>query len=113
MTTNRTITTPFPELADFDGGDYEFCVDISVDRQDIRRGPDGDLLADRQEPFFGTYEMAAGRLGGRWSLMVSPTTTDEFGDIQNAGPPVVDLRDQTAGPDPLALLRALLTGGGA
>ena len=42
--------------------------------------------------------------------MVSPPTTDEVGDIQTAGPPVVDLCDQTEGPDPLALLRALLTG---
>ena len=45
--------------------------------------------------------------------MVSPTTTDEVGDIQTAEPPVVDLCDQTEGPDPLALLRALLSGGRA
>jgi hypothetical protein len=45
--------------------------------------------------------------------MVSPTTTDQFGDIQNAGAPLVDRRDQTDGADPLALLRALLSGGSA
>jgi hypothetical protein len=111
MTESQATNTPFPELADSDGGDYEFCVDISVDRQDIRCGPDGDLLPDRQAPFFGTYEIAAGRRDGRWHLMISPTTTDEFGDIENAGPPLVDLRGQTEGPDPLSLLRAFLTGG--
>ena len=109
MTKNQT-TSPFRELADLDGGDYTLSIDISIDRQDDRLGPDGHWALDRQEPFYGTYEIAAGRRDGRWYLMVSPTTTDEVGDIQTAGPPVVDLRDQTEGPDPLALLRALLTG---
>jgi hypothetical protein len=47
------------------------------------------------------------------TLLVSPTTTVQHGDIQNAGPPVVDLSDQTEGSNPLSLLRALLTGRGA
>ena len=109
MTTNQT-TSAFPELADLDGGDYTLSIDISIDRQDDRRSLDGLFLPDGQAPFYGAYEIAAGRRDGRWYLMVSPTTTDEVGDIQTAGPPVVDLRDQTEGPDPLALLRALLTG---
>ena len=101
--TDTTNHAPFAELADT-GGDYTLSFDLRVDFEDDRRGP------DRREPFIGSFEIAAGRCDGRWYLMVSPTTTDEYGDIQNAGAPVVDLRDQTADPDPRALLRALLTG---
>jgi hypothetical protein len=45
-------------------------------------------------------------------LRVSPWNGRLEEDVLT-GPPVVDLREQTEGPDPLALLRALLTGGGA
>jgi hypothetical protein len=58
------------------------------------------------------YSIDAGRVDGAWSLRVSPWNGRLEEDVLT-GPPVVDLREQTEGPDPLALLRALLTGGGA
>ena len=111
MTTDQT-TPPFPGLADL-GGDYTLCIDIDIDRQDDRRGADGTWVPDQREPFIASYELAAGRMAGRWFLTVSPTSTDQHGGVQTAGPPVVDLRDQAGYPDPLTFLRALLSGGQA
>jgi len=112
MTTEQTDTTgtPFAELAVPDTGDYTVTCFISIDRQDERRGPDGHFVPDQGPPFYGAFCVEAGRESGVWSLRVSPWSGEFESDNVLTGPPVVYLTDQTDGPDPLALLRALLTG---
>ena len=73
-------------------------------------GADGRLHPAVMPPFYGEYCIEAGRSRGAWSLRVSPWTGSLTDDDVLSGPQVVDLRDQTDGPAPLSLLRALLSG---
>ena len=107
---HQSATDPFAALIPDAAGDYTLTIDLTVNREDDRRGPDGHWAPDRRESFDGRYAVAAGREAGRWYLVVTPTDLDADGDVVNTGPAVVDLRDQTDGTDPLTHLRALLTG---
>jgi hypothetical protein len=57
------------------------------------------------------YLVSGGRVGGAWDLTIKRILVDDsiYGnDIE--GPTVVDVRGQTSGPEPLALLHAALGG---
>jgi hypothetical protein len=97
-------STPFPELEDA-GDIYDLCVFLTVI---LSRDP-GDGVADAPGKI-REYCIESGRNRGAWHLRVSPWNGSLTDDDVLTGPPVVDRRDQTEGPDPLALLRALLTG---
>jgi hypothetical protein len=98
---------PFPEFADLDGA-YDLSVWLTFNLVRYPSGVVVDVPDETRE-----YCMEAGRHHGAWHLRVSPWTGSLTDDDVLAGPPVVDLRDQSEGPDPLTLLRALLSGRGA
>jgi hypothetical protein len=104
MTTNQT-TAPFPELEAAGDGTYDLCVWLTFN---CVRYAGSATLAGSDE--MREYCIESGRSRGGWHLRVSPWNGSLTDDDVLTGPPVVDLRDQTEGPDPLALLRALLTG---
>jgi hypothetical protein len=104
MTTNQT-TAPFPELEAAGDGTYDLCVWLTFN---CVRYADSATLAGSDE--MREYCIESGRSRGGWHLRVSPWNGSLTDDDVLTGPPVVDLRDQTEGPDPLTLLRALLTG---
>jgi hypothetical protein len=108
MTTNQP-TAPFPELADQGSTDvYDLTAFLTVN---VARPPSGAGTDPSNET--REYCIESGRTRGAWHLRVSPWSGSMTDDDVLTGPPMVDLRGQTAGSDPLALLRALLTGGGA
>jgi len=107
MPTDQTAA-PFPELAAAGDDAYDLSVWMTITLNRYPGGTMVDVPAETRE-----YCIEAGRSHGAWSLRVSPWTGSMTDDDVLAGPPIVDLRDQTAGPDPLALLRALLSGGRA
>jgi len=101
-------TAAFPELEAAGDDAYDLSVWLTFT---LNRYPAGDIGAESIEERQLCIE--AGRNHGAWSLRVSPWTGSLTDDDLLAGPPVVDLRGQVEGPDPLTLLRALLTGGRA
>jgi hypothetical protein len=105
MTTNQTAA-PFPELEAAGDGTDDLCFWLTFNCVHYAGGAE---LAGSDEMREYCIESARSR-GGAWHLRVSPWNGSLTDDDVLTGPPVVDLRDQTAGPDPLALLRALLTG---
>ena len=102
---------PFGDLVPDEGGDYTLTVWLRFDRQDDRRDGDEHFAPDNLAPFIGSYCLEAACDDGAWRLRVSPWTGDYRDD--NQGPPLVDLRDQAGGTDPLTALWMLLTGGSA
>jgi hypothetical protein len=103
---------PFADLVPDASGDYTLTVWIDFDRQDDRHGGDGLFAPDNLAPFIGSYCVEAGRDDGAWRLRVSRWRGhDEDGALKD--PPLVDLRDQTTGTDPLRALWLLLSGGSA
>ena len=102
MTTNQP-TAPFPELAAAGDDGYDLSVWLTFT---LNRYPAGVVAAESVEDRQLCIE--AGRSDGRWQLRVSPWTGSLPDEDVLAEPPIVDLRDQTEGPDPLTLLRALL-----
>ena len=97
---------PFPELAD-PPADYEMNIWIDFTYNNYERTEDGEWLP----VVCGDYVLACGRENGRWRMSVSPKIGEEDDGCDIKLPPVLDVRDQIAGADPLALLRALLSGG--
>jgi hypothetical protein len=61
----------------------------------------------------GDSMLGGGRQDGRWSLHVCEKLGEDADGLPIAGETVLDLDGQDAGPDQLALLRALLSGGTA
>jgi hypothetical protein len=96
---------PFPKFEIEADDAYDLNVWMTVI---LNRYPAGVIGAESIEERQLCIE--AGRSNGAWSLRVSPWTGSLTDDDVLAGPPAVDLRRQTEGPDPLAVLRALLTG---
>jgi hypothetical protein len=107
MTTNQT-TAPFPELEAAGDDAYDLCVWLTVNCVRYPGGVVADMVNETRE-----LCVESGRNRGAWSLRVSPWTGSMTDDDVCLDPTLVNLRDQTDGPDPLALLRALLTGGSA
>jgi hypothetical protein len=105
MTTDQTTAAPFPELDDAGDGTYDLCVFLTVI---LSRYP-GNGVADAPGEI-REYCIESGRSRSGWHLRVSPWNGSLTDDDVLTGPPVVDRRDQTEGPDPLTLLRTLLTG---
>jgi hypothetical protein len=101
-------SAPFPELEASSDDTYDLCVWLTFNVVRYPSGAVADIVNETRE-----YCIESGRNRGAWSLRVSPWNGSLTDDDVLAGPPVVDLRGQTDGPDPLALLRALLTGGRA
>lgn len=95
-----------------DGGDYTLTVYLSIDRQDDRHDADGMFRLENHPPFFRRFCIEAGRKDGAWRLRVLPWDGDHHDDMLGE-PPVLELSDQREGEDPLMLLRALLSVGGA
>ena len=106
MPTDQT-TAPFGELTDLDDT-YDLCIWMTFN---LVRYAGGAVVAGSDE--MREYCIESGRNNGAWHLRVSPWNGSLTDDDVLTGPPVVDLRSQTEGPDPLSLLRALLTGRGA
>jgi hypothetical protein len=97
-------SVPLAELAS-DAGDYDLSIWLSVNLDRYPQGIAGDVPPTVSRDFV----LEACRSDGAWNLRVSPWDGSiEDGDV--SGPPVVELRDQTAGADPFTLLRALLSG---
>jgi hypothetical protein len=97
---------PFAEFAD-PAGDYELSVWVRFAVNDYTDG-----IAE-QRIVAGRCVLDCGREGGRWR----PRATETFADIpeedSDYGVRLLDLSGQDASPDPLTLLRALLSGGTA
>jgi hypothetical protein len=104
-TIDQTTTGPFPELEDTGDGTYDLCVWLTVN---VARPPSGAGTDPSNETRQFCIESSRSR--GGWHLRVSPWNGSLTDDDVLTGPPVVDRRDQTEGPDPLTLLRTLLTG---
>ncbi len=108
-----TATVPtFADLIPDAAGDYTATIWVDFDRQDDRRGGDGLFAPDNLAPLFGNYCVEAGREDGAWRLRVSRYwgfDTEDGDTIKD--PPIVNLRGQTTGTDPLTALWALLSGG--
>ena len=85
---------------------YDLTVFLSVD---VVRYP-GDIVDADMQSTSRDYCIEAGCMHCAWSLRLSPWNGSLEGDDVLTGPPLVDLKDQTTGPDPLTLLRALLAG---
>ena len=107
MTTKQT-TAPFPELAAGGNDAYDLSVWLTFT---VNHYP-GSAVAN-QSVEERQLCIEAGRSDGAWHLRVSPWTGSLTDDDVLAGPPAVDLHHQSEEPDPLALLRALLSGGSA
>jgi hypothetical protein len=105
MTTDQTTTGPFPEIEDAGDGTCDLCVWLTFNC--VRYAGSATLAG---WDAMVEYCIESGRGPGGWHLRVSPWNGSLTDDDVLTGPPVVDLRDQTEGPDPLTLLRALLTG---
>ena len=86
---------------DADGRDYELTVRLTVEL-DQTHVPGGTGQVG------GEYLLMAGRTDGVWRLAVHERVSDDV--MTELGPVVVDLHGQREGPDPLTLLRTLLTG---
>jgi hypothetical protein len=111
MPTDQT-TAPFPELA-ATGDTYDLCVWLTFTLNRFPAGVGGsaepipvatELVEERQ------LCIESGGTRGAWHLRVSPWSGSLTDDDVLTGPPIVALDDQRDGPDPLTLLRALLTG---
>jgi hypothetical protein len=100
-----TTATPFAALAAGGDDSYDLSVWMHVI---VNRYPGGVVAAELGVS--RDYCIEAGRNHGAWSLRVSPWNGEMEGDDVLTGPPLVALRDQIEGADPLARLRALLTG---
>ncbi len=104
---------PFADLIPDETGDYTLTIFLGFNRNDDRRDAGGHFVVSPDHyrgSMAGNYCIEAGRRGGAWRLRVSPWT-GEFGDDGDIlGEPIVDLRDQTDGTDPLTALYQLLTG---
>jgi hypothetical protein len=88
-----------------DAGDiYDLCVWLHVA---FDRYPGG--VFDGRDAVLGAYCIEAGRGPDEAHLTVSPWNGD-LEAVHVTGDPLIDLRDPTGSLDPLALLRALLTG---
>src|SRR3712207_917812 len=97
---------PLPELDDDDDGGYDLTVFLTVS---LDRYP-GGIVDAAMQPTPRDYCVETGRMDGRWHLRVSPWSGSLQGDDVRTGPPVVDLRDQHDGRDPLTALIGLLSG---
>ncbi len=85
-------------------GDYELTIFLTYDLQDGSARRTGGTT----QITYGQFEVAAGRENGAWRMRVQQVLVDD--DEPVYGPDVLDVRDQTDGPDPLALLQGLLAG---
>ena len=92
------------ELVARDHDGYDLTVFLNVD---VVRYP-GDIVNADAQSTSRDYCIEAGCRHGAWNLRLSPWNGSMDGDV--TGPPLVDLKNQTAGPDPLTLLRALVAG---
>ena len=99
---------PFAEVAD-PGGDYELSIRLDCALNDYAQG------IARQRVVVRSYALSGRREDGAGRLVVSPIVGEEendAGEIEDVyGEPVLDLAILEASADPLALLRALLSGG--
>src|SRR4051812_32546512 len=98
MPTDQT-TVPFPELqaAGDDAYDLNVWLTVTLNRYPGGAVVDDELVVDNQ------LCVEASRNRGAWTLRVSPWNGSMTDDDVLAGPPLVDLRGQTNGADPLAL----------
>jgi hypothetical protein len=110
MSAQAPATDPIAETAN-PAGDYELSIKVDFAVFDYTDG------IGRQRIVEGSYSLFGGRQGDAWHWGVSPIVGSELnaaGESEDAyGEPVLELRGQTADADPLALLRALLSGGTA
>jgi hypothetical protein len=105
------VAKPFPELAD-PPADYELSVWLSFAFNNYSE--DARVADGMWAPVVtGDYALGCGRASGSWWLKALPVLSEDADGEQETGPPVLDLCGQAAGADPLALLRALLSGGSA
>ena len=86
---------------DAEGRDYELTIRLNV-ALDLTHVP-GHTGYMAQE-----YVLMAGGRDGVWRLAVHERVSSDL--MTELGPAIVELHGQREGPDPLALLRALLTG---
>lgn len=88
-------------------GDYELTLWVHFDYENYTREETGHWPAAEE----GDFVIEAGRKDGVWRIRLRPRVpgTEKRDDI--FAKPVIEMRDQPGGGDPLALLRALLTGG--
>ena len=94
------------ELVARDHDGYDLTVFLNVD---LVRYP-GDIVNADMRATTSDLCIEAGRTDGAWSLRVSPWSGSTEDDDVLPGPLLVDLKNQTTGPDPLTLLQALLGG---
>jgi hypothetical protein len=88
-------------------GDYELTINLDFDFQDYSdRHTSGETRMT-----YGQYVISAGRENGAWRMHVQQVLADDDESGEHIfGPELIDVRDQTDGPDPLALLQGLLGG---
>jgi hypothetical protein len=85
--------------------DYEVSIDLTFDFEDYSARENG--LPGRATS--GRYAVAAGRKGGAWRMRVDRVVAECAASGEVIAEPVgYDVAGQTGGPDPLALLHALL-----
>ena len=96
---------PLAEL-DAHDDDYDLTIWLTVglDRYS------GGAVAAGIPTTIGAYCLEADRMAGAWQLRLRPWNGSLQGDDGLTGPPLVELKTQTTGPDPLTLLQALLAG---
>lgn len=104
--TTEAPAAPFAELHTL--ANYELTVTVDFDFQNYATDEQNRWVA----PTAGAYRVEAGREACRWRTRVARVIGKNEEGFAVTEPPPVDVRDQDAGPDPLTLLRALLTGDG-
>lgn len=99
--------TTLQDAAADDGlGDYELTIMVSFDFQHLS----APRLNGLTPATYGAFAVEGGRVDGVHRLRVYPVLTGfDDGDL-HLGPALVDVRDQTEGPDAVALLQSLLGG---
>ena len=106
-TTSRNAATALPLPATDAQGDYELSIFLDFDFQDYgARRTGGNARVT-----YGQYQIAAGREDGAWRMQVRQVLAEDAKSGEHIfGPDLMDVQDQTEGPDPLALLQTLLGG---
>lgn len=90
------------------GGDYELTITLEFDFQEYsRRGTGVPTPAT-----YGQYQIGAGRKDGAWRMYVQRFLADDWDAGEHVFNELIeyDVVDQLTGPDPLALMQALLGG---
>jgi hypothetical protein len=88
-------------------GDYELTIWIQFAFDNYTKDASGHWSPVQA----GDFVIAAGRLDGAWRFALMPRVTGADTGDHDVEEPILILRDQRGGAEPLALLRALLTGG--